>query len=399
MHKGKELTPHIGIFGRRNIGKSSFINALIQQDVAIVSDIAGTTTDPVKKTYEILGFGPVVLIDTAGIDDSGYIGEKRVKKTLNILNIIDLGILLISDNIFENPEINIVNDFIKNNIPYFIVFNKTDIVKPNADFKQKVLKLTKKEIVEFSSVNNSEIESIISAIKLNIPDSTFKISNLLGNKINKNDIVLLITPVDSEAPEGRMILPQVQVLRNVLDNNAICIVLKETELKYYFENNYPIPKMVITDSQVIKKACQAVPQNVPLTGFSVLYAKNKGNFDAYLKGTPKISELKENDKILLLESCTHHVSCDDIGRHKIPKWLKEFTGKNLSFEIVSGLSEMPQNIKEFSLVIQCGACMVTKKQVYNRLQIAIDAGVPVTNYGMAIAWTQGVYNRIIQPFL
>jgi len=399
MAGGKESTPHIGIFGKRNVGKSSFINCITHQEIAIVSDVAGTTTDPVKKSYEILGFGPVIFIDTAGIDDSGTVGNKRVKKSLDVLQIINLAILLVANNNLSDYEINLINKFNELNIPYVIINNKTDIEKPTKEFIAQVFKISEHQLLEFSSLNNSNVESILNEIKKAIPNSSLKISKLLKGYINKNDFVVLITPIDSEAPEGRMILPQVQVLRDVLDNNAICIILKETEAEYFFKNTTIKPKIVITDSQVIKKANKIVPSDIPLTGFSVLYAKQKGNFEAYLNGTPKISTLKDNDKILFLESCTHHVSCEDIGRYKLPRWITEFTKKKLSFEIISGLSPLPENLNNYALVVQCGACMVTQRQILNRLQLFINAGVPVTNYGMAISWAQGVYNRIVEPFL
>ncbi len=399
MQKGKELKPHIGIYGRRNYGKSSFINGITGQDIAIVSEVAGTTTDPVKKSYEIIGFGPVILIDTAGLDDEGDIGQKRIKKTLDTLSIIDLAILIITNNTFDTFEENIIQQFESLDVPYLIVYSKTDLSLPEPTFVQMVEEKTKKNILFFSTKKAEQIDEMLQAIKQSIPESAYSMPALVGDLISQGDIVLLITPIDVEAPEGRLILPQVQVIRDVLDNDAVCIVLKEREADAFLKHTSIKPKLAITDSQLFLKADALIPRDVPLTGFSVLLAHYKGNFQEYLKGTPKISELKDGDRILLLESCSHHVSCDDIGRVKIPRWISQFTGKKLTFDVVAGLSSLPRPITDYALVIQCGGCMITRKQLLNRLKPAVDAGIPVTNYGMAIAYVQGVYNRAIEPFV
>ncbi|NSW44729.1 MAG: [FeFe] hydrogenase H-cluster maturation GTPase HydF [Bacteroidales bacterium] len=399
MQKGKEQKPHIGIYGRRNYGKSSFINSITGQDIAIVSDVAGTTTDPVKKSYEITGFGPVVLIDTAGLDDEGEIGQKRIKKTLETLSIIDLAILIITQNTFDDFEKNLIHEFQKYDIPYLVIYSKIDIYPPSKDFINEVEAYIKQSIILFSVHEPQRLNYIIPAIKQAIPESAYSTPTLVGDLIKQGDIVLLITPIDVEAPEGRLILPQVQVIRDVLDNDAICIILKEREVDAFLRNTQIQPALAITDSQLFLKAAAMIPENIPLTGFSVLLAHYKGHFQEYLKGTPKISELKDGDRILLLESCTHHVSCDDIGRVKIPRWISQFTGKNLHFDVVAGLSSLQRPITDYALVIQCGGCMITRKQLFNRLKPAIDAGIPVTNYGMTIAYVQGVYNRAIAPFV
>ncbi|NVO08696.1 MAG: [FeFe] hydrogenase H-cluster maturation GTPase HydF [Bacteroidales bacterium] len=400
MAKGKESKPHIGIYGRRNNGKSSLINMLSGQNVAIVSDFAGTTTDPVKKSFEITGFGPVILIDTAGIDDTGELGAKRVEKTLESINHIDLAILVISTNIWSEFEEMLVEEFNKTDTPFILVHSKSDIEPLNSSLKEKLLqKYHGGRIIETSIKNQLCIEVLVSAIQEAIPESSYKNPTLLGDLISYGDIVLLITPIDVEAPAGRLILPQVQAIRDVLDNDAVAIVLKEREVDAFLRKTIIKPALAVTDSQIFVKADASIPRDIPLTSFSILLARFKGDFESYIKGTPKISELKDGDRILLLESCTHHVSCDDIGRVKIPRWISNFTGKKLEYEVVAGLDKLPRDIREYALVVQCGGCMITRKQIFNRLRHAIDAGVPVTNYGMAIAYVQGIYQRAISPFV
>ncbi len=398
MAKGKENTPHIGIYGRRNLGKSSLINVLAGQDIAIVSDHAGTTTDPVKKTFEISGFGPVVFIDTAGIDDSGELGDKRVDRSINTIETIDLAILVVGEEKWNIFEATILNRFIERDIPYIVIYNKTDLGSPSEKFIQDIKQKTGKDVLLFSTINNNGYESLIKQIKESIPESTLRIPSLLGDIISEGDLVLLITPIDVEAPEGRLILPQVQTIRDILDNDAISIVLKEREVDTFLSRTAILPALAITDSQIFVKADSSIPPEVPLTSFSIALARYKGDFDSYLKGTPKIADLKDGDRVLILESCTHHVSCDDIGRVKIPRWLINYTGKDLLFDVVAGLDKIEKDIRDYSLVIQCGGCMITRRQLHNRLQPAIKAGVPVTNYGMAIAYIQGIYSRAIAPF-
>ena len=399
MKKGKESKPHIGIYGRRNCGKSSLINVLADQDIAIVSDFAGTTTDPVKKSFEITGFGPVVLLGRAGIDDSGSLGDKRISKTLDTIEIIDLAILVITDNLFADYERELIRKFKSLNTPFILVHNKSDIYSLDEDIIDLIRKEFNYNIIEFSTINPVNLQILIDLIKSSIPELSYKIPSLLGDLISYGDIVLLITPIDVEAPTGRLILPQVQAIRDILDNDAVAIVLKEREVDSFLRKTGIRPALVVTDSQIFNKADAMIPQGVPLTSFSIVLAKHKGDFENYIKGTPKISELKDGDKVLVLESCSHHTSCDDIGRVKIPRWLSNFTGKNLSFDVVAGLYKLPHNINEYSLLIQCGGCMITRKQVVNRLKLAIDAGIPVTNYGMAIAWVMGIYHRAISPFV
>lgn len=399
MAKGKESKPHIGIFGRRNNGKSSLINSLAQQDIAIVSDHAGTTTDPVKKSFEITGFGPVVLVDTAGIDDTGELGEKRIARTKKSIKTIDLAILVIADNTFGDFEQKVIEELNKTSTPFIIVHNKSDIQTISTELKKQLEQDYKTPVLDYSSVQQDNSEELLKAVQKTIPESAYKTPSLIGDLLSYGDIVLLITPIDIEAPAGRLILPQVQAIRDVLDNDAVSIVIKEREVDVFLKQTGIKPKLAITDSQMFTKADASVPRDVPLTSFSIVLARFKGDFESYLKGTPKISELEDGDRVLLLESCTHHVSCDDIGRVKIPRWISNFTGKDLEYEVVAGLNDLPRDITEYSLVIQCGGCMITRKQLINRIQPAVDAGVPVTNYGMAIAYVQGIYERAIAPFV
>lgn len=399
MTKGRESKPHIGIYGRRNNGKSSLINCLAGQDIAIVSETAGTTTDPVKKSFEITGFGPVILVDTAGIDDSGEIGMKRIDRTKRTLDIIDLALLVTADNSWGDFENDLVKNFKQKEIPFLVIHNKSDIQTPGPDFIRKIVAETGSSPVEFSCFDRRHYEELISLIRNTIPERSWKNPPLLGDLINNDDIVLLITPIDTEAPAGRMILPQVQAIRDILDNDAVAIVAKESEVDVFLKKTGIRPALAITDSQVFRKADELIPRDIPLTSFSIMLARFKGDFARYLEGTPKISDLKDGDRVLILESCTHHVACDDIGRIKIPGWLTGFTGKKLSFDVVAGLDLLPRPVTDYQLVIQCGGCMITGRQLHNRLRAAIEEGIPVTNYGMAIAWVQGIYKRAIAPFV
>ena len=399
MDKGKDNKPHIGIYGRRNVGKSSFINALTGIDVAIVSEIAGTTTDPVKKSIEIFGIGPIILVDTAGIDDFGDLGAKRIKKTIQTLEYIDAAILLISENIFGSFEQKLIEEFNNFEIDYLIVHNKEDLEKLTKETAMQIKQFSKAPI-EICSIHKSQnFGEVIELLKITIPETSYQKNNLLGDIIQKDSIVMLITPVDSEAPDGRMILPQAMAIRDVLDNNAVNIVLRETEVEAFFQNTQLKPDLVITDSQAFEYVNKIIPKEIPLTSFSIVYAHMRGPFDEYVKGAYKLSELENEDRILILESCVHQVSCEDIGRYKIPNWIRKFSGKNLEFDIAAGLSAIQRPISDYKLVIQCGGCMITRKQLFNRLKPALEAGIPVTNYGLAIAYMNGILNRVVEPFL
>ncbi len=397
--KGRDAKPHIGIFGRRNNGKSSLINTLAEQDVAIVSNEPGTTTDPVKKSMEITDLGPVVMIDTAGTDDTGELGKKRVSRTREVIKTIDLGILVLAENRFDHEEAAIIEQLDKWEVPFLVVHNKSDLEAVSDLVRKQVKTDTGREIFEFSSLHPSNREELIGQIKTAIPETAYLTKSMVGDVISQGDLVLLITPIDDEAPEGRLILPQVQAIRDILDNDAIAVVAKEREIDSLLKRLSPKPALAICDSQVFKKADASIPDDIPLTSFSTVLARYKGDFANYLLGTPKLSELEDGDKILILESCTHQVSCDDIGRMKIPRWLSSFSGKQLEYQVVAGLNKVPGKITDYSMVIQCGGCMITRKQLINRLKPAIDAGIPVTNYGMAIAYMHGIYERAVAPFV
>jgi [FeFe] hydrogenase H-cluster maturation GTPase HydF len=392
--------PHIGIFGRRNNGKSALINALTGQEIAIVSDVAGTTTEPEKKNMEIFGNGPGLIIDTAGMDDIGELGKKRTEKTENILKHIDLAILVLTNYQYDETEKQLVSKLCALETPFIIVNNKSDIV----DIKN--ITIDNEIVISLSAKTGQGISELVEAIKQKIPVSAYHTHSLLEGIVKENDTVLLITPIDSEAPEGRLILPQVQTIRAILDQNAVAIVMKENNVESYFKNQKKLTakgaknlrkehkdlNLVITDSQVFKTMAPLIPQHIPLTSFSILLARFKGDYENYLKGMPQIENLKDGDAVLIMESCTHQTSCEDIGRVKIPKWLTEYTGKTLHFDFVSGLTPV-KNIEKYALVVQCGGCMITKKQILNRLKPAVDAGIPITNYGMLIAYLTGIFER------
>jgi len=385
----------IGIFGRRNKGKSSLINALAGQEIAIVSEMAGTTTDPVKKTIEIFGIGPTVLIDTAGIDDTGSIGKKRIQKTNETLKIIDVAILLIADNQFSTDEENLIERFSEYNIPYLIVHNKSDIIALNSELRTR-LSAYHVPVLECSATNQQGVTAILDALVAITPTSAYIQDTLVGDLVVEGESVVLVMPQDAEAPEGRLILPQVQVIRDILDQHAVAIALQPEELSAFLKNF--TPKMVITDSQAFATIAPCVPEHIPLTSFSIVLSRAKGNFEAYLKGTPHINELKDNDKILMLESCTHVTACEDIGRHKIPQLMQKVTGKKLIFDFVSALQPLPENLQQYAMAIQCGGCMVTQKQLQNRVNQIIRSGVPISNYGMTLACLTGIFKRATQLF-
>lgn len=385
--KGRNDKPHIGIFGRRNNGKSSLINAITGQEVAIVDAMAGTTTDPVRKSIEIFGIGPCIIIDTAGIDDEGVIGAKRIQKSMDVLKIIDLAILVIVDYEVGVPERQLMEQFRQYEIPYLIVNNKSDL----QPIREVVVGDCK--ILNISTKTGFGIEEVLAEMVKRMPASAYQSRSLLGDLIGEGDEVLLVTPIDTEAPEGRLILPQVQMIRDILDNEAIAIVLKEDKVADYLRN-HRTPKLVITDSQAFHKVEKVVPKNIPLTGFSIVLARQKGEFEAYLKGTPRLRDLRDGDRILMLESCTHLTSCEDIGRVKLPRLIRKFTGKELLFDFVSGLNQIP-DIQQYAMVIQCGGCMVTRKQLRERLRPAIEAGIPVSNYGMVLAYVNGIFDRAV----
>jgi len=397
MKQGKDNKPHIGIYGRRNAGKSSLINCLSGQNISIVSNLKGTTTDPVKRSYEILGYAPVIFIDTAGIDDEGETGQLRIQRSLETLNIIDMAIIVISDNEFGDYERKIIERLKELKTVFFIIHNKSDIVPLDSKLKQSLEAEYKVPVIDFTTTNRDLVPLVFDTIKQIAPESTWTFGSLLGDIVGENDMVLLITPIDSEAPQGRMIMPQVQVLRDCLDNHCIVITVQDTEVEEFFRRGIK-PRLAVTDSQVFHKVKNLIPSDVPLTSFSIVLARSKGDFANYLKGTPHIADLRDGDRILMLESCSHHVSCEDIGRVKIPNALRKFTGKNLEFTFVAGLDQIPDKITDYAMLIQCGGCMVTRKQLLNRLKPAVDAGIPISNYGMTLAYLTGIFDKATEIF-
>ena len=383
--KGNELKPRIGLFGRRNVGKSSLVNYLTGQQIAIVSDTAGTTTDPVRKSMEIGGIGPVVLVDTAGIDDEGELGAMRVEKSMAALAEVDLALLLFTE--WGEPEERVGEWCRSHGTPLLKIRSKADLLGGSGAADIAL------------SVNDTSLrEGLIEAIKKALPESAYRGRTLLGDVVSQGDTVVLVTPIDSSAPEGRMILPQVQVLRDLMDLHAQAFFCQPDELPSTLAALKEPPRLVVTDSQAFRRVDGATPERVPLTSFSVVLARQKGLFKEYLAGTRKISELKDGDRVLLLESCTHNVTCEDIGRVKLPAALRKATGKELRCEVVGGQSPLPKDLSQYALVIQCGGCVITAQQVKARLLPAIEAGVPVSNYGLALAWCGGIFDRATKIF-
>lgn len=398
MTKGNELKPHIGIFGRRNYGKSSLVNYLTGQPIAIVSDLAGTTTDPVRKSMEIGGIGPVVWVDTAGIDDEGTVGEMRVKKSLEALTQSDLALILFTNNRFDADERRLVDACRKHNIPFLLIYSQSDRSQPDPALIAAVESECGSSVFVLSVHNPALREPLTTRIRESLPETAYRHRSLLGDVVKPGDTVLLVTPIDSSAPEGRMILPQVQVLRDLLDNHAKAIVCRETELEETLKQYGNTLSLVITDSQVYAQVAPLVPDDIYLTSFSVVLARAKGLFDEYVEGTPVIDQLQDGDRVLLLESCTHNVTCEDIGRVKLPRLLAKHTGRQLQCETLGGAAQPSRPWSEYALVIQCGGCVVTAQQFYARLAPALEAGVPVSNYGLAIAYMTGIFQRSMRVF-
>ncbi len=378
---------HIGFFGRRNAGKSSVVNAVTGQELAVVSDIKGTTTDPVFKAMELLPIGPVMIIDTPGFDDEGALGDLRVKKTHQILNKTDIAVLVVDGTEGLKKCDNELIDLFKNKeIPYLVVYNKSDsegFIGSNDERNITVSALQKKGIYELK-------EKIASIANL-----TEQSKRLIGDLISEGDIIVLVVPIDSAAPKGRLILPQQQTIRDILDSNAVAVTVKETELKSTLKLFGEKVKLVITDSQVFKKVAADTPENIPLTSFSILMARYKGFLDCAVKGAFKIDSLKDGDTVLIAEGCTHHRQCDDIGTVKLPRWLKNFTGKSINIKTVSGV-EFPEDLSEYALIIHCGGCMLNEREVKYRMKCAIEQNIPFTNYGTAIAYMQGILKRSLK---
>lgn len=393
----KSLRLHISIFGRTNVGKSSLLNAIANQDISIVSEEKGTTTDVVEKSAELFPIGPVTFIDTAGLDDDTTLGEKRLEKTLKVLNRTDIGILVTDSDGFGSYEKNIIEKFNELNIPYLTVINKSDLKHISNEKLNKIQEYTQ-HICELSvKTSNNITDKIVSSLVKIVPDNYINPPSILGDKLQKSDVVILVTPIDKEAPKGRLILPQVQTIRDILDNECIVIVTQVENLKQSLELLNVKPRLVITDSQAFKEVDEIVPNYIPLTSFSILFARLKGDLNSFTKGADSIKALKPNDKVLILESCTHHAIDDDIARVKIPKLMKKKLGFDLDFEYYTG-HDFP-DISGYKLIIHCGACMTNRKEVLSRIITAERLGIPITNYGIVISYCLGILDRATKVFL
>ncbi len=385
---------HIVFIGRRNVGKSSLVNAFIGQDLCIVSDTAGTTTDPVKKAMELLPHGPVVLIDTAGLDDIGELGQKRINKTIKAISTAHFAVLVLeATERMSREEKEIIKYLNKISVPFLIAVNKIENgVNSGLLDEIKILQATHFEI---SCKENVGIDALKKKITRLLPSE--KEPPLIRNLINRGDVVVLVVPIDSGAPKGRIILPQVQTLREALDTDAVVIVAKDTELKAVLDNLKTPPDLVVTDSQVIKKVAAEVPLEVKLTTFSILMARHKGDLPAFVGAIKKIETLQDGDRILIAEACTHHAQADDIGRVKIPRWLHLHTKKNLIIDIRSG-EDFPERLSDYKLIIHCGGCMITRQMMQVRIKEAKLLEVPMINYGVLISYMHGAVPRVLKPF-
>ena len=385
---------HIGFFGRRNAGKSSVVNAVTGQELAVVSDTKGTTTDPVSKAMELLPLGPVLIIDTPGFDDEGQLGELRVRKTKQILNKTDIAVLVIDavEGLKQCDE-ELLSIFKEKDIPYLLVYNKEDMLKEE---QKDSLVEDNNNVVYVSALQKTHIQELKEKLakQIKTEDQTLQ---LVGDLVQPSDLIILVIPIDSAAPKGRLILPQQQVIRDILEAGGAAICVKETELSKLLTDLGNRPSMVITDSQAFAQVSQVVPEEILLTSFSILMARYKGFLDEAVQGAAAIRQLKDGDRVLISEGCTHHRQCDDIGTVKIPRWLKNYTGKNLIIETSSG-REFPEDLSPFSLIIHCGGCMLNGREMKYRMKCAKDQNIPFTNYGIAIAHMQGILERSIQVF-
>lgn len=379
---------HIAFFGMRNAGKSSVVNAVTGQKLALVSDVKGTTTDPVQKAMELLPLGPVVIIDTPGIDDEGELGKMRVERTKRVLDKTDIAVLVVdAASGIRTPDKELAELFKSRSIPFVTVYNKSDLLEDCPDTEKNSIYVSAKD-----GKNIYELKEMIAGL-VEKDEERFLVRDL----IEKDDIVVLVTPIDAAAPKGRMILPQQQMIRDVLDGGAVNIVTKETELETALKSLAKKPKMVITDSQAFGTVNKIVPDDIPLTSFSILFARYKGELDEAARGAKALDSLKDGDTVLISEGCTHHRQCGDIGTVKLPNWIKKYTGKELDFEFTSG-GEFPDDLKKYSLIIHCGACMLNAREMKSRIARAKAAGVPITNYGIAIAKMHGIIERSLALF-
>ena len=389
---------HVSFFGKRNAGKSSIINAVTGQDLAIVSSVMGTTTDPVYKTMELLPLGPVMVIDTPGIDDEGELGALRVRKSYQVLNKTDIAILVIDSTAGKGEEeLELIHRFHKKGIPYLIVYNKIDLLSTEK-IKDLAMSVRAEEVLVSASdgMNIQELKEKIASLK---PEDTHKYP-LIQDLIKPLDLVILVVPIDKAAPKGRLILPQQQTIRDILERGALSLVVRDTELKStldHFLAQGVCPKLVVTDSQAFARVSKAVPENITLTSFSILFSRYKGELETQLKGVTALSSIEDGDRILIAEGCTHHRQCGDIGTCKMPEWIRNYTGKKPVFEFTSG-TEFPDDVSSYKMVVHCGGCMLNEREMKYRIACCQDQGVPITNYGILIAQVTGILKRSLGPF-
>ena len=389
---------HISFFGKRNAGKSSVINAVTGQDLAIVSSVMGTTTDPVYKTMELLPLGPVMVIDTPGIDDEGELGALRVRKSYQVLNKTDIAILVIDSTAGKGEEeLELIHRFHKKGIPYLIIYNKIDLLSTEK-IKDLAMSVRAGEVLVSASdgMNIQELKEKIASLK---PEGTHKYP-LIQDLIKPLDLVILVVPIDKAAPKGRLILPQQQTIRDILERGALSLVVRDTELKStldHFLAQGVCPKLVVTDSQAFARVSKAVPENITLTSFSILFSRYKGELEIQLKGIAALSSIEDGDRILIAEGCTHHRQCGDIGTCKMPEWIRNYTGKKPVFEFTSG-TEFPDDVSSYKMVVHCGGCMLNEREMKYRIACCQDQGVPITNYGILIAQVTGILKRSLGPF-
>ena len=391
---------HIGFFGRRNAGKSSIVNKVTGQELAVVSDVKGTTTDPVSKAMELLPMGPVVIIDTPGIDDEGHLGELRVRKAKQVLNRVDVAVLVVDATVGKTSvDEELIRIFKEKEIPYLVVYNKADLLKTkdgNQFSSENKLNQNAEQSIYASAVTGQNIYELKERIASLAVTDELKL-RLVGDLLEPSDFAILVVPIDKAAPKGRLILPQQQTIRDVLEAGAAAIVIKEDELSNTLETLGKKPKLVITDSQVFAKVSKETPEDIWLTSFSILFARFKGNLKAAAAGAAAIDRLKDGEKILISEGCTHHRQCDDIGTVKLPRWIRNYTGKDLEFEYSSG-REFPEDVTKYSLIVHCGGCMLNEREMRYRQKCALDQEIPITNYGIAIAYMQGILKRCVEMF-
>lgn len=392
----KGLRLHIGIFGRRNVGKSALINGLTRQCVSIVSEIAGTTTDPVEKPLELQPIGPVVFIDTAGLDDVGTLGARRVARSQAVLDRTDVGILVAEAGIWSDFENGLLAEFQRRATPAIVVFNKSDLGEPDPALLQR-LQIAKAPHVRTVAPTGEGLDALRDALVLAAPDEFMNAPAILADLVPPSELVLLVVPIDLEAPKGRLILPQVQVIRELLDNDCYCMIVKERELRHALERLNRSPALVVTDSQAFLRVAADIPPDTPLTSFSILFARAKGDLREFARGARAIDTLKAGDRVLMAEACAHHPQAEDIGRVKIPRWLQQYVGGAIEFTHVQG-HDFPPDLANFQLVIHCGACMQNRREVLTRIARCRQARVPITNYGMAIAYSLGIFERALTPF-